>query len=128
MKQKPILSAGSKHRSTTCGTSRTPAAFPRSVSSSERIMRLGGQSLADQRVADRPQQHAPADDRWAQCAAARNIAVHTAAPTSHAQNANRAAADGRRTFVMKIAMLARNPKLYSHKRLKEAAEARGHEI
>jgi ribosomal protein S6--L-glutamate ligase len=29
---------------------------------------------------------------------------------------------------MKIAMLARNPKLYSHKRLVEAAEARGHEI
>ncbi|MDW4549274.1 30S ribosomal protein S6--L-glutamate ligase [Defluviimonas sp. D31] len=27
---------------------------------------------------------------------------------------------------MKIAMLARNPNLYSHKRLKEAAEARGH--
>jgi len=27
---------------------------------------------------------------------------------------------------MKIAMLARNPDLYSHKRLKEAAEARGH--
>ncbi|MDJ0977938.1 MAG: hypothetical protein QNI87_05325 [Erythrobacter sp.] len=29
---------------------------------------------------------------------------------------------------MKIAMLARNPKLYSHTRLKEAAEARGHEL
>ena len=29
---------------------------------------------------------------------------------------------------MKIAMLARNPKLYSHKRLVEAAEERGHEI
>ncbi|PWJ11456.1 30S ribosomal protein S6--L-glutamate ligase [Jannaschia seohaensis] len=29
---------------------------------------------------------------------------------------------------MKIAMLARNPTLYSHKRLKEAAEARGHEL
>ena len=29
---------------------------------------------------------------------------------------------------MKIAMLARNPRLYSHKRLVEAAEARGHEI
>ena len=29
---------------------------------------------------------------------------------------------------MKIAMLARNPNLYSHKRLVEAAEARGHEI
>ena len=29
---------------------------------------------------------------------------------------------------MKIAMLARNPGLYSHKRLKEAAEARGHEL
>ncbi|MCB1909140.1 MAG: 30S ribosomal protein S6--L-glutamate ligase [Rhodocyclaceae bacterium] len=29
---------------------------------------------------------------------------------------------------MKIAMLARNPTLYSHKRLVEAAEARGHEI
>ncbi|WP_417609706.1 30S ribosomal protein S6--L-glutamate ligase [Parasphingorhabdus sp.] len=29
---------------------------------------------------------------------------------------------------MKIAMLARNPNLYSHKRLMEAAEARGHEI
>jgi ribosomal protein S6--L-glutamate ligase len=29
---------------------------------------------------------------------------------------------------MKIAMLARNPKLYSHRRLKEAAEARGHEL
>lgn len=29
---------------------------------------------------------------------------------------------------MKIAMLARNPNLYSHKRLKEAAEARGHEL
>jgi len=29
---------------------------------------------------------------------------------------------------MKIAMLARNPKLYSHKRLVEAALARGHEI
>jgi ribosomal protein S6--L-glutamate ligase len=28
---------------------------------------------------------------------------------------------------MKIAMLARNPNLYSHKRLKEAAEARGHD-
>ncbi|MGP1396955.1 MAG: 30S ribosomal protein S6--L-glutamate ligase [Inquilinaceae bacterium] len=28
---------------------------------------------------------------------------------------------------MKIAMMARNPNLYSHKRLKEAAEARGHE-
>ncbi|MEH6702104.1 30S ribosomal protein S6--L-glutamate ligase [Parasphingorhabdus sp.] len=29
---------------------------------------------------------------------------------------------------MKIAMLARNPRLYSHKRLVEAAEARGHEM
>ncbi|AMO71182.1 30S ribosomal protein S6--L-glutamate ligase [Sphingorhabdus sp. M41] len=29
---------------------------------------------------------------------------------------------------MKIAMLARNPKLYSHKRLVEAAEERGHEL
>ncbi len=29
---------------------------------------------------------------------------------------------------MKIAMLARNPKLYSHRRLVEAAQARGHEI
>ncbi|WP_417809281.1 30S ribosomal protein S6--L-glutamate ligase [Thioclava sp.] len=29
---------------------------------------------------------------------------------------------------MKIAMMARNPELYSHKRLKEAAEARGHEL
>lgn len=29
---------------------------------------------------------------------------------------------------MRIAMLARNPNLYSHKRLVEAAEARGHEI
>jgi ribosomal protein S6--L-glutamate ligase len=29
---------------------------------------------------------------------------------------------------MKIAMLARNPDLYSHKRLKEAAEERGHEL
>jgi ribosomal protein S6--L-glutamate ligase len=29
---------------------------------------------------------------------------------------------------MRIAMLARNPRLYSHKRLVEAAEARGHEI
>ena len=29
---------------------------------------------------------------------------------------------------MKIAMLARNPNLYSHRRLVEAAEARGHEI
>lgn len=29
---------------------------------------------------------------------------------------------------MKIAMLARNANLYSHKRLKEAAEARGHEL
>jgi ribosomal protein S6--L-glutamate ligase len=29
---------------------------------------------------------------------------------------------------MKIAMLARNPELYSHKRLKEAAEARGHTL
>jgi ribosomal protein S6--L-glutamate ligase len=29
---------------------------------------------------------------------------------------------------MKIAMLARNPNLYSHKRLVEAAEIRGHEI
>lgn len=29
---------------------------------------------------------------------------------------------------MKIAMLARNPKLYSHQRLKEAAEARGHSL
>ncbi|MFC4291040.1 30S ribosomal protein S6--L-glutamate ligase [Sphingorhabdus arenilitoris] len=29
---------------------------------------------------------------------------------------------------MKIAMLARNPKLYSHRRLKEAAEQRGHEL
>ncbi|UWR25768.1 30S ribosomal protein S6--L-glutamate ligase [Sulfitobacter sp. S223] len=29
---------------------------------------------------------------------------------------------------MKIAMLARNPNLYSHKRLKEAAEARGHQF
>ena len=29
---------------------------------------------------------------------------------------------------MKIAMLARNPELYSHRRLVEAAETRGHEI
>ena len=29
---------------------------------------------------------------------------------------------------MKIAMLARNPNLYSHQRLKEAAEKRGHEL
>lgn len=29
---------------------------------------------------------------------------------------------------MKIAMLARNPNLYSHRRLKEAAEERGHEL
>ena len=29
---------------------------------------------------------------------------------------------------MKIAMLARNPDLYSHQRICEAAEARGHEI
>lgn len=29
---------------------------------------------------------------------------------------------------MKIAMMARNPDLYSHKRLKEAAEQRGHEL
>ena len=29
---------------------------------------------------------------------------------------------------MKIAMLARNPKLYSHRRLKETAEARGHQL
>lgn len=29
---------------------------------------------------------------------------------------------------MKIAMLARNPNLYSHKRLVEAAEDRGHEL
>lgn len=29
---------------------------------------------------------------------------------------------------MKIAMMARNPNLYSHRRLKEAAEARGHEL
>lgn len=29
---------------------------------------------------------------------------------------------------MKIAMLARNPELYSHRRLKEAAEARGHSL
>ena len=29
---------------------------------------------------------------------------------------------------MKIAMLARNPKLYSHWRLAEAAKTRGHEI
>jgi ribosomal protein S6--L-glutamate ligase len=29
---------------------------------------------------------------------------------------------------MNIAMLARNPKLYSHKRLQEAAESRGHEL
>lgn len=29
---------------------------------------------------------------------------------------------------MKIAMLARNPNLYSHKRIKEAAEQRGHEL
>jgi len=29
---------------------------------------------------------------------------------------------------MKIAMLARNPDLYSHQRLKEAAESRGHEL
>ncbi|MEM9012777.1 MAG: 30S ribosomal protein S6--L-glutamate ligase [Pseudomonadota bacterium] len=29
---------------------------------------------------------------------------------------------------MKFVMLARNPNLYSHKRLKEAAEARGHEL
>jgi len=31
-------------------------------------------------------------------------------------------------FLMKIAMLARNPKLYSHKRLVAAAEERGHEL
>ena len=29
---------------------------------------------------------------------------------------------------MKIAMMTRNPALYSHQRLKEAAEARGHEL
>ena len=29
---------------------------------------------------------------------------------------------------MKIALLTRNPKLYSHKRLIETAEARGHQI
>ena len=29
---------------------------------------------------------------------------------------------------MKIAMLARNPNLYSHKRLVEAAEERGHTL
>ena len=29
---------------------------------------------------------------------------------------------------MKLVILARNPKLYSHRRLVEAAEARGHEI
>ena len=29
---------------------------------------------------------------------------------------------------MKIAMMARNPNLYSHQRLVEAAEARGHEL
>ena len=29
---------------------------------------------------------------------------------------------------MKIAMLARNASLYSHMRLKEAAEARGHQL
>jgi glutathione synthase/RimK-type ligase-like ATP-grasp enzyme len=29
---------------------------------------------------------------------------------------------------MKIAMMARNANLYSHKRIKEAAEARGHEL
>ncbi|WP_019955809.1 30S ribosomal protein S6--L-glutamate ligase [Yoonia vestfoldensis] len=29
---------------------------------------------------------------------------------------------------MKIAMLARNPELYTHRRLKEAAEARGHQL
>ena len=29
---------------------------------------------------------------------------------------------------MKFAMMARNPNLYSHQRLKEAAEARGHEL
>ncbi len=29
---------------------------------------------------------------------------------------------------MKIAMLSRNPNLYSHVRLKEAAEERGHEL
>ena len=29
---------------------------------------------------------------------------------------------------MKIAMLARNADLYSHQRLKEAAEQRGHEL
>ncbi len=29
---------------------------------------------------------------------------------------------------MKIAMMARNPNLYSHLRLKEAAEARGHQL
>jgi ribosomal protein S6--L-glutamate ligase len=29
---------------------------------------------------------------------------------------------------MKIAMLARNPKLYSHRRLQEAAQARGHDL
>lgn len=32
------------------------------------------------------------------------------------------------TKSMKMAMLARNPKLYSHQRLKEAAEKRGHEL
>ena len=29
---------------------------------------------------------------------------------------------------MKIAMLSRSPNLYSHKRIKEAAEDRGHEL
>ena len=29
---------------------------------------------------------------------------------------------------MKIAMMARNANLYSHQRLKDAAEARGHEL
>lgn len=29
---------------------------------------------------------------------------------------------------MKLAMLARPPKLYSHRRLVEAAEARGHSV
>lgn len=29
---------------------------------------------------------------------------------------------------MKIAMLARNPHLYSHQRIKEAAEARGNQL
>lgn len=36
--------------------------------------------------------------------------------------------ENRKGLAMKIAMLARNPRLYSHRRLKEAAEERGHEL